>query len=211
MAKTFKQIKEALAAATKVSGRKTNNPAVVVMVGVSGVGNSTLAKELRRHLDWPIIEKNKIRVELRERGHGFTPQNTDEIAYAILGKIFKKGGNAILDSDFAERSKRKKLEKFARRFRAKVIYLHLICAEDIVLSRIIHSRYDPQTDIFKNVTVAVREHMRRLPWHYRWSETNGGSWLPRGLGINFGAEINTESPRQWKKKIRLLVQKLRKL
>lgn len=209
--KNLRKVKEAFVTGVRVSGRKTNNPAVVALVGVTGVGNSTIARELRRHLGWQIIEKNKIRVELREKSSGFTTQNTDEIAYAMLGKILKKGGNAILDSDFAERAKRKKLEQFARRFRAKTVYLRLQCDENITLERILHSRYNPKTDVFKNVTIAVREHLRRLPWHYRWSEANGGSWVRRGLGINFLAEIDTANSRQWKKKMRLVSAKLRKL
>lgn len=208
MAKSFRQIKAGFVAAAKVSGYKTNNPIVVAVVGVSGVGTSTIARELKKNLGWYIIEKNRIRVELREKGPGFTPQNTDEIAYAMLGKILKSGGNVVLDSDFIERSKRQKLEHFARRFRAKVVYLHLFCHEDAVLNRIIHSRYNPKTDIFKNAAIAVREHMRRLPWHYRWSKAGGGGWSPRGLRINFLAEIDTVNPREWKKKVRLVAKKL---
>lgn len=211
MSKTFKKIKEAFLNQAKVSGRKTNNPVVVSLVGVSGVGNSTIAGELRRHVGWHIIEKNKIRIMLREKGPGFTPRNTNEIAYAMLGKILKSGGNTILDSDFVERAKRKKLERFTRRFQGKILYLHLFCDEDITLERILHSRYDSKTNIFKNATVAVREHMRRLPRHYRWSEANGGSYSPRGLGIRFLAEVNTANPREWRKKVRLAAQKLRGL
>ncbi len=211
MSKTFKKIKEAFLNQAKVSGRKTNNPVAVALIGVTGVGNSTIARELRRRLGWSIIEKNKIRVELREKRIGFNMQSTDEIAYAMLGKILKKGGNVILDSDFAESSKQRKLERFARRFRAKTIYLRLLCDEDITLERILHSRYNPKTDIFPSATIAVREHLRRLPWHYRWSEANGGSWVRRGLGINFLAEIDTANSRQWKKKVRLASQKLRRL
>lgn len=211
MPKSFRQIKEMFVAGAKVSGVKTNNPVIVALVGVSGVGNSTIAREFRRHLGWHVIEKNKIRVELREKGLRFTPQNTDEIAYAMLGNILENGGNALLDSDFVEKNKRRKLQKFAQRFRARVLYLRLKCDEDVVLARILHGRYIPRKDIFKNAAIALREHMRRLQWHYRWSEAHGGRYMPRHLGISFFTEIDTAKPGVWNKKVRLAAQKMKRL
>ncbi len=208
--RTFKQIKQRFVSAAKVSGIKTNNPVVVAMVGVTGAGNSTLARALKKQLGWPIIEKNKIRVALREKGPGFNPQNTDEIHYAMLGKILKAGGNVILDSDFAEKAKRKKLEKFARRLQAQIFYIRLLCDMDAMLERMLRARYNPKTDIFSSPAIAVREFSRRLPWHYRWQETNGGQYSPRKLPIKFFAEIDTTRPAGWKKKIRIITKRLKK-
>lgn len=183
----------------------------MAFVGVTGVGNSTVARALKKRLGWFVIEKNKIRVILREKGRGFTPELTDKIYYGTLGSVLKKGGNAILDSDFVERPKRKKLEKFARRFRARVVYVHFTCARDVMLERVMHGRYSRKTDIFENSVIAVREHMWRLLWHYRWSEARGGNFSSRGLGIQFIAEIDTTTPRVWQKKVRIVAEKLKKM
>lgn len=208
---TFDQIQKEFVARAKVSGAKTNNPVVVAIIGITGAGNSTLARALKKLTGWDVIEKNKIRVALREKGRGFTPQTTDQIHYAMLAKILKGRGNAILDSDFAEKNKRKKLERFVRRFRARVLYFHLTCGRDVMLERMLRARYNPETNIFKNAAVALREHSRRLLWHYRWSESGGGTLSPKRFPIKFFAEVDTTRPAVWKKKIRLVAKRLKKL
>lgn len=211
MSRSFDEIKKEFVRSARISGAKTNNPVVVAMVGVTGSGNSTLARALKTLIGWDAIEKNKIRVALREKGRGFIPQTTDQIHYAMLGKILKNGGNAILDSDFVERPKRKRLERFVKRYHASVLYLRVTCDRDVMIERMLKARYNPKTDIFKSATIAVREHSRRLPWHYRWSGANGGSFLPRRLPIKFFAEMNTTNPGAWKKKMKLVAKRLTKM
>lgn len=206
----FEQIKTAFMEQTKVSGTKTNNPVIIATIGVTGVGNSTIARMLKRLTGWCVIEKNKIRVALREKWHGFNPGNTDEIHYAILAKILENGGNAILDSDFVEKQKRKKLGHFAKKYNARVFYIRLICNRDVMIERILKSRYNPKTDIFKNSVVAVREHLRRYPWHYRWSKADGGSYTLKKFGVKFLAEIDTTKSAVWKKKLKIATEKLKK-
>ena len=208
--KSFKDIKEEFVSGARVTGVKTANPVIVAIVGAIGSGKSTIARELKKRLGWAVISRDKIRVMLREKGRGFTQQKVDEINFAMLAKILKNGGNAILDADAVIRVKRKKFEKFAGKFRVKVVYVRLTCDTDIMLGRILHSRYNPQTDLFKNAVIALREHTRRLPWHYRWSEANGGQWVLRALPIKFLAEIDTAEPRKWKKAVRNVIKKLRR-
>jgi len=209
--KTFEEIKKKFVGAVKVSGAKTNNSVVVAMVGVTGSGNSTISRALKSRLGWDIIEKNKIRVALREKGRGFNPQNTDQIHYAMLAKILKAGGNAILDSDFVQKQKRQKLEKFVKGFNGCVVYVHLTCERDVMIERILKSRHNSKTDIFKTTAIAVREHCRRYPWHFRWSEANGGQYLPKKLPIKFLAEIDTTNSRIWNKKIKQTAEKLKRM
>lgn len=208
--KSFKEIHDEFVSSARVAGRKTNNPVVVALVGVTGAGLSTIAKTIRKKLGWPIIEKNKIRVALREKGRGFTPETVNKIVAGMVAKILKGGGNVILDSDSVDKTNRKRLEQFARRFRAKVVYLRLVCDRDVMLSRILRARYNPKTDIFKSAVIALREHTRRLPWHYRWTEQNGGQFILKKLPIKFLTEINTTKPREWQKKLRVVIEKLKK-
>ena len=211
MPKSFEEIKERMVADTRVAGRKTYNPVIVALVGVSGVGNSTIASALHKRLGWPVVEKNNIRVMLRQKGRGFTPQKTNEIFYAMLEKILAGGGSAILDTDFVQREARRKLEKFARECHVRIVYLRLVCEEDVTLERIVHSHHDPKTDIFPSTAVALREHMRRLLWHYSWSESKGGKLTLRRLPVKFMAEIDTEKSAVWQKKVRVAADRLKRM
>lgn len=208
--KTFTEIKEEFAESAKAKGIKTLNPVIVSWVGLIGSGKSTLARELGRMLGWQVISNDKIRVTLREKGNGFNPQNTYEIVSAMVSKILKNGGNVILDSDFVDGQKRKKLEKFARKFRAKVVYIRAFCDRDIMIERLLKVRYNPKTNLFKNSTIAIREHLRRYPWHYRWSKAEGGKYTLRNLGVKFLAEIDTSKPSNWKQKIKFVAERMKK-
>jgi predicted kinase len=181
------------------------------MIGITGVGNSTIARELARHLGLSVIAKNRIRVKLREEGPGFTPASTDAIHYAMLTKVMRERGNAVLDSDFIEKGKRRRLERFSRRFGAEVVYLHLVCDRDVMLERMLRAHYNPKADIFKSVAIAVREHTRRYPWHYRWSPANGGEYIPRRPPVKVLATINTTDSGIWKQRLRPLVKRLRRM
>lgn len=208
--KLFEDIRGEFVQKSRISGLKTNNPVIVAFVGTIGSGKSTIARMLKKYLGWEIIKKDDIRVVLRERGRGFSPANTHAVADAMLTKILNGGGNAILDSDFVSIPKRKKLEKFAKRFHARIVYIHVACIIDVALSRLLHARYNPKTTLFQTSTVAVREYMRRLPLHYRWSP-GGGRWIPKKLSIRLFAEIKMEEPRVWKRKIKYVAEKLKKM
>lgn len=209
--KTFKEIKSDLIRGTRISRRNAKRPVVLAMIGVSGAGLSSVSRELSRMLHWPVIEKNKIRVRLREEGPGFTPTTTDRIHDAMLDHVLAERGNVVLDSDFVEGSKRKSLERLARHHSAKVVYLHVICDRDVMIQRMLRAGYNPKTDIFKSAAIAVREHSRRWLWHYRWSEAKGGQYLAKRPPVKVVATIDTTQPDKWKRRLNVLVQRLRRM
>ena len=209
--KSFEQIKRELVRGLRVSRRRTKQPVILGFIGVTGSGISTIARELSRRLGWSVIEKNKIRVKLREEGPGFTPASTDEIAYAMLSKIMRERGNAILDSDAAEKPKRRRLERFGRRHGARVVYLYLTGDRDVMIERILRATYNPKTDIFKSAAIAVREHCRRYPWYYRWSPARGGQYVLRKPPVKVLATLDTTNPERWKKRVWVLARRLRRM
>ena len=209
--KSFEQIKRELVRGLRVRRRRTKQPVLLGFIGVTGSGFSTIARELGRMLGWSGIEKNKIRVKLREEGPGFTPASTDEIAYAMLAKIMAERGNAILDSDVVEKPKRRRLERFARRHGTRVTYLHVACDRDVMIERMLRANYNPRTDIFKSAAIAVREHCRRLPWHYRWSPAQGGRYVPRKPPVKVFAVLDTTDTEKWRKRLRLIAKRLRRM
>lgn len=209
--KSFKQIEKELVRGLRISRRRTKQPVILGFIGVTGSGISTIARELGRMLGWSVIEKNKIRVKLREEGPGFRPASTDEIAYAMLTKVMRERGNAILDSDAVERQKRRRLERFARRYGVRVAYLHVICDRDVMLERMLRANYNPKTDIFKRAAIALREHCRRYPWHYRWSSAEGGRYTLRRPPVKVLATLDTTDPERWHKRLRVLARRLRRM
>ena len=209
--KSREQIKRELMRGLRISRRRTKEPAILAMVGITGAGNSTVARLLAKKLHRAVIEKNKIRVRLREEGPGFTPASTDEIAYAMLTRVMRERGNAILDSDFVERPKRKRLERFARRLKARVVYLHLVCDRDVMIERMLWANYNPRKDIFKSAAIAMREHCRRYPWHYRWSPGRGGNYVPRRPPVKMFATLDTTDPEKWQKRLKVIVRRLRRM
>lgn len=209
--KSQEQIKKELIRSVRVSHRRTKQPVIIAMIGLTGSGASTIAKALSRILHWSVIEKNKIRVRLREKGPGFTPASTDQIHSAMLRRVLKERGNAILDSDFVEKRKRKKLERSVRRFGARVVYLYVTCERDVMLERMLRANYNPKTDIFGGAAIAVREHCRRYPWHYRWSGAQGGRYVPRKPPVRVLAAIDTTDPLKWKKRLKVIARRLRRM
>lgn len=209
--KTLEQIKRELVRGLKVSRRRTKQPVILAMIGVSGVGISTVARTLAKKLGWSVIEKNRIRVKLRDDGPGFTPASTDRIAYAMLTRVMRERGNAILDSDFVEKPKRKRLERFSRKYGARVVYLNVVCDRDHMIERMLRANYNPKSDIFKSAAIAVREHNRRYPWHYRWSPVQGGQYILHKPPVKVIAALNTTDPEKWKKRLKVLVKRLRRM
>ena len=208
---TIRQIEQGLVAGLHVKRRRTSEPVVLAMIGLTGSGLSSVARELGSRLGWTVIEKNKIRVELRERGPGFKPVTTDGVFYAMAKRVLAEHGNAILDSDFADRAKRRRLERFVLRWQGRVLYLRVICERDVMLERILRARYDSKHDIFKSAAIAVREHTRRYPWHYRWSTAEGGRYTLRRPPTNIFAEVDTTAERQWKKRLLAVAERLGRL
>src|SRR3989344_9248570 len=123
MSKFSEQIKSEMVRGARVKKRRTKTPVILAFVGITGSGKSTIAKALGKILGWKIIEKDAIRVKLREEGFGFTPEKTDKIYYALINNAVSSGRSVILSSNFAEKNKRKKLEKFARKNGARILYL----------------------------------------------------------------------------------------
>ena len=186
------------------------SPKIIAMVGVSGAGSSALAKAFKKILGWGIVEKNEIRVKLRNETGKFTPKITNKIFKETAEKILASKRKVILDSDFVEKDKREWLMGLAKKYGAKIFYLRIVCDRDVMLERQIKAKYDPKKTLFKNAAIAVREHCRRYPWHYQWSQAHGGEYKLRRLPIKFFAVIDTTKPTEWQKTVKAVAKKLRR-
>jgi len=199
----------------KLVKKKTQKPFVVAFVGLVGSGKSSVARAFAPLIGATVVEEDAVRVALRNAGRGYDMAR--DIVELAAEKIIKRGGNAILDADFVDRTKRERIEKRARTLGARVVYVRTYADPDVMMGRLMSARYGAGSFFGgassewksgnRGAVVALREMWRRTPRHYRWSSTNGGRFLLRRLSIPFIAEVDTA--RDWRKEARRILQSLR--
>lgn len=198
---------------------KTKQPIIVVMVGLVGSGKTSVAQELAKRLSAEMIEGDAIRVQLRKEKIDF--RKARNIAEALAEEYMKVGKNIVIDSDFVDAGKRNALEKKARAFGARVVYVRVCVEPDIAIGRMMSASYRKSADDFFGGAVSVwkgrqsgavvkfREMWRRTPHHYHWNEKNGGMWALRKFPfVDF--LVDTTEGKIWKKQIVDIARKLKK-
>jgi len=207
-AKIINQVSEEFLSSLKMPKRKTRKPVVVAMVGLIGSGKSSVAKTLAPLIGATLIGGDKIRVMLRDKKQEYNPVRS--ITKKAISAALKAGSNVVLDSDFIDPQKRNDFEKKLKEFKTKMVYLRTFADRDTMIERLIKAKYNPNRDLFKNSTIAIREMWRRTPHHYSWSKTGGGRFTLKKLKIPFLAEIDTTTP-EWRKKVREVATKIKTL
>ena len=210
--KTFQEIQKEFLDGLKIQKRKTKTPIIIGMIGAVGSGRSSVSKEIEKLIGFTHIEKNYIRVFLREYGPGFNQKTTNQIVAKAVEKVIKEGGNAIIDSDFSEAEKRERLEKEAKKLKAKVFYLRTFTERDTLFKRLIKAKYDSKKTLFRTPEEAVREMWRQDAKHYTSSKNRGRGWtknlkkfrLKKMLG-----EIDTTDENKWKQEVARIVKKIK--
>jgi predicted kinase len=205
--KIAKQVADNFIAQLKITKRETKKPIVIAMVGLIGSGKTTVANELARLIKATVIKNDAIRIALRKNKQAFKP--TRSIARRATLHVLKRGGNVILDSDYVDSEKRKKMKETVKKIQGEIFYIRTIADRDIMIGRLIKAKYNPIRDLFKNSVIAIREMWRRTPHHYRWESKQGGRFILRKLRIPFLAEIETDG--DWKKEIKKIAQKIEKM
>jgi predicted kinase len=205
--KIIKQVADNFIAGLKINKRKTKKPVVVATVGLIGSGRDLLANDLSKLTGATVVAADEIRVALRKKKQDYGQIRS--ISQRAAVSVLRKGGNIILESDFVDSQKRKALEEKVKKFQGRVLYVRTTADRDVMIERLIKTKYNPNRDLFKNTTIAIREMWRRTPHHYRWESKQGGQFVLRKLRIPFFAEIETDG--NWKKNIRKIAQRIKKM
>lgn len=205
--KIIKQVSDSYIKRLKISRRRSKKPVIVAMVGLIGSGKTIVAQALSGPIGATVVTGDAIRVVLRKRKQPFEP--TRSIAERAALYLLKRDSNVVIDADFVTLQKRKRIEIKAKKVGAKVVYVRTIADRDIMIERLIKAKYNPNRDLFKTSTIAVREMWRRTPHHYLWTSAKGGYFLPRKLRITFLAEIDTTG--QWRKQVQKVAKRIKKL
>ncbi len=198
---------------------KTSKPVVIAMIGLIGSGKSSVAQYLAELIGATVIAGDDLRIELRKQDEQYEKMRA--IAEDVVLQIVRDGGNVILDSDFIDAKKRASLREKARKLKVRVEFL-CVYTEDIDTSigRAITATYsDHPEDFFggaksvwqgknKGGVVKIREMMRRIPLHYKWSSEGGGTWKIKNPPCKSIADIDTTDPKAWKRDVEIVAKKL---
>lgn len=194
----------------KVEKRNTACPVVVATIGLVGSGKSSVARELARHINATVVKGDDIRIELRKQGERY--ERARAIAEDAALEVVKRGGNAILDSDFIDAKKRASLRAKARNAGIRLVFICTYCDLDVMEGRIITATYHNRVDDFfggasskwngseqsKGAVIKLREMRRRIPLHYRWVNRGGGLWVIKKPPCTVLADIDTTDSDSWK-------------
>jgi gluconokinase len=130
------------------SGNSPAGPAVLVVMGVSGTGKSTVAGLLSGHLDWPLQEGDDLHPEANVAKMAAGTPLTDDDRWPWLQTIadwiderIAAGESGIVTCSALKRSYRDRLR------RPNVVFVHLQGPRDVIAARMAtrHDHFMPSS------------------------------------------------------------------
>lgn len=220
LTKKERAAQDAFMAKLNIKKRKTEEPVIVAIIGLVGSGQSSVARELAKHIGATVIEGDAIRIELRKQGERY--EKAHAIAENVTLEIVKRGGNVILDSDFVDEKKRASLREKVRKAHERLVFVRTRCDLDVMVGRARAATYRDRVDDFfggasskwkgaeqsKGAVVKIREMLRRTPHHYRWENKGGGRWIIKKPPCAVLADIDTTDPDEWKREVERCAKRL---
>jgi len=217
LSKPEMQAQEAFISGLEMFRRRTRKPIAIALIGLVGSGKSSVAKTLSGLIGATVISGDQIRIELRKQGARF--EKARLIAENAMREVVRRGGNAILDSDFIDPAKRASLRKIARDLDIEVHFVCVYTELDVMLGRIMSKTNTDGTEFFDTSTsswtgegvgkvVKIRELVRRLPHHYKWTSKGGGTWSIKNPPCKVLADVDTTDPESWKIEVEKVSRKL---
>ena len=197
-----------------IQKRRTDEPIIVAMIGLTGSGKSSVSQELSKLIGATVIEGDDIRIELRKQGEAY--ERARALAENISIKVVEQGGNVILDSDFIDPKKRASIREKARKAHIRLVFICTYADLDVMIGRALTADYKNSMDDFfggassqwkgseqsKGAVVKLREMWRRIPHHYRWENKVGGRWVIKNPPCKVLADIDTTDEKKWKEEVR---------
>lgn len=123
-------------------------PRLIIVSGLPGVGKTHIAKRLAKRWNWFHLTTDVIRKELaglpiEEHYYGDLKLYSPEMSLKAYKEMLRRaeiyiraGKGCILDATFNKREPREEAFQLAERLNIKAHYIHFICPEDAVLQRL---------------------------------------------------------------------------
>jgi predicted kinase len=200
------QVQKEFFAGLQPTPRKTRQPLIVAVIGLTGAGKSSVARELVKQIGGTVITGERIRRALQQRGE--PEAKAPAIAERLMSEVIREGGNAIIDSDHIniEATNRARLRKRAAALGARLVLIDVVCDFYVAIRRILSVWKENQPS--EQAIEKLIELLDRIPYHYQWTSEHGGMWLRKKLPFKPFAEINTSSEEDWKAEVAAVAEKL---
>ena|SRR3990172_5057233 len=112
-------------------------PALVVLVGLPGVGKSTLARRLAALAQVAVVGSDDVRKILFSHPHYTDGEHARvfNAAYATLAELLRQGVSAVFDATNLRESARRKAYKIARDTDSHLVVVEVTAAPEVVRQR----------------------------------------------------------------------------
>ena len=182
----------------------TAHPVAIAMIGLVGSGKSTVATTLAKELSAVVVTNDKIRQLPSKRGGDYA--RVIFIAEELALDFLRDGYSVIMDSDYVDQDKRASLRAKLNSISIPLYFVRTTAHPDAQIFRILNEDYTEEVNLFfanasspaeihkasplYGPTIKLREMLRRLPHHYRWSREGGGTWHLRRLPFKIHLDLN---------------------
>src|SRR3989344_2211203 len=150
----------------KVPKKNLEKQIIIAPVGVVASGKTTAMKILKSMIPTVYINADEVRVFLRNKKM-WGPLEAYGIITPTIRHFLESGESIIIDGDFVDKkTRRQPLENLAKKFDARVYYIHVIAPEKFILKKLKNKKWT-KSGLFSSSTEGIREYLRRKPLHQK--------------------------------------------
>jgi len=133
---------------------------ILCSIGLVGSGKTTVLKPLSKKLNLLRISADEMRKLFKKRSYGY--DRVKELGFEIADDFLKKGFSIAVDSDCVSGESQKRIEKAAKKFGLKKIWIHINPSEEFILKKLKNFKH---IWLFKDAEQAINSYFTQKPSH----------------------------------------------